>query len=150
MMGKIFVVLTLLLFLPFAGTTVSAQSECLGDCYGGWDYECGRDTIAQNVNCSHCVYDSGGYWKPDNGSSNCFNRTPHDLCINYCVACCNGTDDDRDGETDFPADTNCTCGLDPSESEKLPPIPELSTLLLMGTGLLTLAGYFVLKKRGKK
>ena len=148
MKKRLVVVLTLLLSLSLAGTTVSAQpAECHGSCYGGTDSECHRDTIATNVNCSDCVYDLVGYWKPDNGSSDCFNRTPHDLCINYCVECCNGTDDDVDGQIDFPNDTDCTCGLDPSESEKLPPIPELSTFLLMGIGLLALAGYFVQKKR---
>lgn len=149
MKKRLVVVLTLLLFLSLAGTTVSAQpAECHGNCYGDTDPNCNRGTIATNVNCSDCVYDLGGYWKP-NDTRDCFNLTPHDLCINYCVECCNGTDDEPepDGKTDFPGDEECTCGLDPSESEKLPPIPELSTFLLLGIGLLALAGYFVRKKR---
>ena len=145
MWGKIFVVLTVLLFLPFAGTTVSAQLECRGDCYG--DSNCDGTQIGEDINCSECTGRGSGYWKPDNRSSDCFNTTPHDLCLSYCVECCDGRDNNRDGRTDYPNEGNCTCGLDPSESEKLPPIPELSTFLLMGAGLLALAGYFVQKKR---
>jgi hypothetical protein len=71
-----------------------------------------------------------------------------DLCLNWCPQCCNDiNDDDDDEDIDFPADNECTCGLDPSESEPMAPIPELPTIALFSLGLLVLTGYILLRKR---
>jgi len=108
--------------------------ECLGTCCN--DSSC-TDSFATNVNCSSCTA-AGKYWQPNKDTA-CFNATtPSDLCLSYCPQCCNGTDDDSDGATDYPADKQCTCGLDPSETEPLLPIPEASSIVLVGIGLLGL------------
>ena len=84
-----------------------------------------------------CI-DAGNCWQPNKDAA-CFDcDAPSDLSLNYCPQCCNGTDDDGDGATDYPADKQCTCGLDPSEAEPLLPIPEASSIVLVGIGLLGL------------
>ncbi len=107
---------------------------CLGTCCN--DAECSA-TVDADVTCKACI-DAGNYWKPNKDAA-CFNcDAPSDLCLSYCPQCCNGTDDDGDGATDYPADKQCTCGLDPSEAEPLLPIPEASSIVLVGIGLLGL------------
>ena len=106
--------------------------ECLGDCC--YDPEC-QELIESNVSCYVCVNELDGYWKPYPTEA-CFNGyEPFDLCLRWCPECCNGIDDDSDGAVDFPSDPECTCGLDPSEEEPAPPIPELLTLALVGVGV---------------
>jgi hypothetical protein len=117
--------------------------ECLGTCCN--DPSC-TQTAQTNIRCKDCI-DLGKYWKPNQDSACFAEYTPSDLCLNYCPQCCNGTDDDADTYIDYPSDSDCTCGLDPSEWEKLPPIPELPTIFLFGLGLLTLTGYVLWKKR---
>ncbi|MCK4459073.1 MAG: hypothetical protein KAU52_05045 [Methanosarcinales archaeon] len=63
---------------------------------------------------------------------------PSDIYLTYCPECSDGDDNDGDGETDYPANESCTCGLDPSEAVPMDPIPELPTLLLMSPGILSL------------
>lgn len=143
--------LLLLMLLVLAGKA-SADGECLGDCYR-FD-NCSGDVLQSGVNCSYCTGRGqlNAHWKP-NASVNCFNTTtPSDLCLGYCPECCDGKDNgpDPDENIDYPDDLECTCGLDPSESEPQPPIPELSTILLFSVGLLALVGYFVLVRRKKK
>ncbi|MFZ2070055.1 MAG: hypothetical protein WAV32_00290 [Halobacteriota archaeon] len=107
---------------------------CLGSCCN--DPEC-TDPFNTNVSCKECI-STGNYWQPNKDAA-CFDcDAPSDLCLNYCLQCCNGTDDDGDGAADYPADKHCTCGLDPSETEPLPPIPEASSIVLLGVGLLAL------------
>jgi len=107
---------------------------CLGTCCN--DAECSA-TVDTDVTCKDCI-DAGNYWKPNKDAA-CFDcDAPSDLCLSYCPQCCNGTDDDGDGATDYPADKQCTCGLDPSEVEPLLPIPEASSIVLVGIGLLGL------------
>jgi len=128
-----------------ARQSVEECRQCLGNCYSGSG--CTGEPIATNVPCYECIGKSGEYWKPNN-DDNCFNgEEPSDLCLNYCPQCCNGLDDDSDGKTDYPNDINCTCGLDPSEATKLPPVPELPTILLFSIGLLMLAGYVIVRRR---
>ena len=112
----------------------SGGLECLGTCCT--DTSC-TDSFATNVNCSSCTA-AGKYWQPNKDAA-CFDcDAPSDLCLSYCPQCCNGADDDGDGATDYPADKQCTCGLDPSEAEPLLPIPEASSIVLVGIGLLGL------------
>jgi len=110
---------------------IKALYGCRGTCYS--DEGCGN-IIAENIPCYECIA-LGGYWKPNKDSA-CFNAGESlDLCLAFCPQCCNGIDDDFDGLTDYPADEQCTCGLDPSEENPLPPIPEAVTILLVGVGI---------------
>jgi hypothetical protein len=118
---------------------------CRGTCC--CDSNC-TEPYALNMTCKECVICGNKYWKPNKDEA-CFNDVePYDLCLNWCPQCCNGADDDCDGFTDFPCDQNCTCGLDPSEVEKLPPVPEASTIVLMGVGLLAMTT--ILLARGRR
>ena len=79
---------------------------CLGDCYSG--SVCTGESIAINISCSECIVELGGHWKPNKDSA-CFDGdSTSDLCLNYCPQCCNGADDEPDGTTDYPNDTQCT------------------------------------------
>ena len=110
---------------------VEEEEECLGDCYD--NPGCTGDIIAEDVPCYECIA-MGGYWKPNKDPA-CFDDIePFDICLNWCPECCNGKDDDGDQAVDYPNDPQCVCGLDPSEEELLPPIPELLTLALVGAG----------------
>jgi hypothetical protein len=117
--------------------------ECLGTCCN--DSAC-TQPYQTNIPCKDCI-NLGKYWNPNQDSACFAESAPSNLCLNYCPQCCNGTDDDADTYIDYPSDSECTCGLDPSEWEKLPPIPELPTIFLFGVGLLTLAGYVLWKKK---
>jgi C1A family cysteine protease len=132
-----------------ARQNVEECGQCLGDCYAGSD--CTGDLIATNVPCYQCLSEYGRYWKPNRDDA-CFNDVePFDLCLNYCPQCCNGfDDDDQDAAIDYPDDDDCTCGLDPSEVEELPPVPELPTILLFSVGLLVLAGYAMVRRKHNK
>jgi len=55
--------------------------------------------------------------------------------LDYCPQCVDGRDNDNDGFIDYLADEQCTCSLDPSEEEALPPVPELQSLVLVGAGI---------------
>jgi hypothetical protein len=128
------------------GTYSYTQQEyCWGTCYDGT--ACEGEPIGI-MNCSECLAESGRVWKP-NKDVKCFNTTsPTDLCLDYCPQCCDGVNNnDGDGNIDYPADTECTCGLDPSESEPAPPVPELATIVLFGVGLLALVGYVGYRKK---
>ena len=143
----ILVAFTFLMLLPLFAGTVSARDECRGRCYE--DSGCEGALIEGNMTCSVCTDHVGGYWEPYE-NEDCFNTSSYALCLNYCVQCCDGMDNEPapDGAIDYPADGECTCGLDPSESEELPPIPELSTFVLLSFGLLALA--VLIWKRRKK
>jgi len=124
--------------------TCGELSQCLGTCCN--DSNC-TDSFATNVTCKYCVVDSGKYWKPNKDSA-CFDgNATSNLCLASCPQCCDSVDNDDDGSIDYPRDGDCTCGLDPSEWEKRPPIPELPTIVLFCTGLLMLTGYVLWKKR---
>lgn len=116
------------------------QPQCLGTCCN--DSEC-TDPFAENVPCSGCIA-AGKYWHPNKDAA-CFDdHTPFDLCLDFCPECCNATDDDGDGNVDYPDDINCTCGLDLDEGTKNPVgpdpiVPELPTLALAGIGILGIA-----------
>jgi hypothetical protein len=118
---------------------------CLGTC-------CYEDSCAnpipgmKNITCKECI-DTGNYWTPNKYTACFANEEPFDLCLNWCPECCDGEDNDYDGKIDFPADLECTCGLDPNETEPLPPIPELSTIMFFSVGLLVLTGYVVLRRK---
>ena len=120
--------------------TAGDQPQCLGTCCN--DSGC-TDPFAENVPCSGCIA-AGKYWHPNKDAA-CFDdHTPFDLCLDFCPECCNATDDDSDGNVDYPADTNCTCGLDLDEETKNPVgpdpiVPELPTLALAGIGILGIA-----------
>jgi hypothetical protein len=123
--------------------TCSELPQCLGTCCN--DVNC-TDSFAVDISCKECI-DLGKWWKP-NPDSACYNgQVPFDLCLDWCPQCCNAIDDDADESIDFPADSECTCGLDPSEVDPLPPIPELPTIFLFCAGLLILTGYVLWKKR---
>ncbi|GEM_PF-864008 len=128
-----------------ARQSIEECGQCLGDCYSGPD--CTGDLVATNIPCYACIGELGAYWKPNQDSACFAESTPSDLCLSNCPQCCNGIDDDDpDDDIDFPADDECTCGLDPSESMPMAPIPELPTIALFSLGLLALTGY-VLRKR---
>ena len=117
---------------PLISPKDNYRKQCLGDCYA--DNGCGN-LIQASVNCSYCINILHGFWKPHK-TAECFDESePLDLCLAFCPQCCNGVDDDFDGLTDYPADEQCTCGLDPSEETPLPPIPEMLTLALVSIGL---------------
>ncbi|CAD6493715.1 MAG: hypothetical protein LAKADJCE_00566 [Candidatus Argoarchaeum ethanivorans] len=44
-------------------------------------------------------------------------------------------------------DPECTACLDPSETEPLPPVPELPTIVLFSAALIALAGYIGLRRQ---
>lgn len=128
--------------IPFVVTngtfTCNASDErddepCLGTCYS--DPNC-TEMIAENISCCECVGAEGYRWHP-NLDTACFgvNVTPFDLCLDYCPECVNCMDDDGDNFTDYPLDPECLSGLDPSESEQMPPIPEAGTFILVMLGL---------------
>ncbi len=107
---------------------------CLGTCCN--DSQC-SEVYATEMNCSECVQ-MGNYWKPHKNSA-CFGSDqPYDMYLSYCPQCTNGTDDDNDSSADYPLDKECTCGLDPSEEEPLPPVPELPTMILISVGSMIL------------
>ena len=124
--------------------TCGELQQCLGTCC---NYSNCTDPFATNVTCNYCVDVEGKYWKPNKDSA-CFDgNATSNLCLGYCPQCCDSVDNDYDGSIDYPRDGECTCGLDPSEWEKLPPVPELPTIFLFLAGLLTLTGYVLWKKR---
>ena len=123
-----------------------APGLCLGTCYEGT--ACGGTIIAENMNCSTCLAEAGRVWAPNKDTA-CFNDTPFDLCLDWCPECCDCLDNDDDTDIDYPADEQCTCGLDPDETTPLDPIPELATFALIGVGLMLVVGLmrFGRKKR---
>jgi hypothetical protein len=103
-----------------------------------------------NWTCQQCKY-MDGLWTPNKDAA-CFgDYTPFDVTLNlsvdYCPQCCNDIDDDSDTNFDFPADEQCTCGLDPSETTPSAPVPELPPIALFSLGLLALTGYVLQQKR---
>jgi hypothetical protein len=121
----------------------SEWPECLGNCYEGSTCD---GTPIDEMNCSECLKEAGRMWKP-NKDEVCFNGVePSDLCLDWCPECCDGINNDEDDDTDYPADQECTCGLDPSETTSGPPIPELTTLAFMSIGILGLL--LLVRKRG--
>lgn len=117
--------------------TSGEPPQCLGTCYVG---TCDGELVGETgkMNCSECLKETGRVWKP-NIDTVCFgNTTPSDLYLDWCPDCSNSDDDDGDDATDYPADGNCTCGLDPSEAVPMNPIPELSTFLLTSLGILSI------------
>ena len=124
----------------------NGEQDCLGTCCN--DTSC-TDSFATNVNCSSCTA-AGKYWQPNKDTA-CFNATtPSDLCLSYCPECCDGKDNDTDTYIDYPADAQCTCGLDPSETTASPPIPEASTIVLMGVGLIAMSVILLVRRRKRR
>jgi len=114
--------------------TCGALQPCLGTCCN--DSSC-SDTYATDMTCKGCT-DLSKYWKPNKDSA-CFDgNSTSDLCLDYCPHCGDSVDNDYDGSIDYPSDGGCTCGLDPSEVDPLPPIPEASSLILLSIGLCAL------------
>jgi len=123
--------------------TSKTGSECLGSCYD--NDTCSANLIGTDMNCSACT-NAGYYWHP-NKDSDCFaDQTPWDMCMDWCPECCDSVDNDADGGTDYPADGQCTCGLDPSETDPACPVPELATFTLVGIGLMMFAGVMYRRK----
>ena len=116
---------------------------CLGTCYEGTI--CEGVIIAENMNCSECLAVAGRSWSNYEFESPCNPgyMVPR-LCYDYCPECCDGTDNDSDGFTDWPNDLECACCLD--ETEDLdegcpaPCVPELATFALVGCGLAMVVG----------
>ena len=129
---KLMLVTTITVFMLFSFVS-SVSADCLGWCY--MDDECKYKAASVKRPCSECT-GTGNYWKYGTGP-----------CLNYCPQCCDSKDNDGDGKTDYPADPECTACLDPSETEPLPPVPELPTIVLFSVGLLALAGYVSLRRR---
>lgn len=127
--------------------TTSPATDCLGDCYTGAD--CTGDVIGTDMTCYACLAAGGISWNitADKCSGDLY--CP-DTCINIsiaCPVCCNGVDDDNDGLKDC-ADPGCACCCDYTETEDdpAPCVPELTSVFLLGTGLLILAGYVRLRR----
>ena len=119
--------------------------QCLGTCCA--DPDC-LDPLAIDITCKECIDVMGGYWHP-NLDENCFpvGAVREDLCLDWCPECCDGIDNaDEDVDIDFPADQQCSCGLDPSEWNPACPIPELATFTLVGIGLMMFAGVVYRRK----
>lgn len=114
--------------------TCADLQQCLGTCCN--DLDC-TDPFATNVNCSSCINQSK-YWHPNKDSACFWSSSPSDLCLSDCPHCSDGSDNDHDGNTDFPSDEECTCGLDPSEVNPMAPIPEVSSWILLSIGLCAL------------
>jgi len=113
-----------------------APGLCLGTCCN--DSGC-SDQYATDMTCADCIA-LGKYWHPNKDTA-CFGDTvPSDPCLDWCPECCDCANNDTDSDTDYPADEQCTCGLDPSETTPLDPIPELATFALIGVGLMLVVG----------
>jgi hypothetical protein len=124
--------------------TCGALQPCLGTCCN--DAAC-SEIHEPDMSCKECLDLENKYWHPNKDAA-CFDgASMPDLYLNYCPDCTDGVDNDDDGNTDFPSDVECTCGLDPSEVDPLPPIPELPTILLFSMGLLVLTGYVAVRKK---
>jgi hypothetical protein len=132
-------------FSAINGTFKCADlQQCLGTCCN--DAAC-SEPYATDMTCKECLDLENKYWHPNKDAA-CFDgASMPDLYLNYCPDCTDGVDNDDDGNTDFPSDVECTCGLDPSEVDPLPPIPELPTILLFSMGLLVLTGYVAVRKK---
>ncbi len=146
------------------GTASANEEDCLGKCYT--DDECSVEMECDGDNCDggydlpyvpcwYCIDALGGNsWQP-NESIPCYGSQSNienigELCLSTCPDCSDGTDNDEDGGIDFlltgfndensdlTNDEQCYCGLDNSEDEPCQPVPELSTLALVGVGLLGL------------
>jgi hypothetical protein len=117
------------------GTFICGELQsCLGTCCN--DAVC-SESYATNMTCKDCT-NLSKYWQPNKDSA-CFDgNSTSDLCLDYCPHCTDSVDNDYDGSIDYPSDGGCTCGLDPSEVDPLPPIPEASSLLLLSIGLCAL------------
>ena len=115
--------------------TCGELQSCLGTCCN--DAAC-SEIHGTDMSCKDCLDLGNKYWHPNKDSA-CFDgASMPDLYLNYCPECTDGTDNDLDSNIDFPSDLQCTCGLDPSEVNPLPPIPEASSLILLSTGLCAL------------
>ena len=120
------------------------REPCLGDCYVGTT--CEGTPVLEDVPCSECIAEAGRVWAP-NKDDRCFDgEEPFDLCLDWCPQCCDCVDNDADGDTDFPVDDQCSCGLDPDETTPTGPIPELATFTLVGIGLMMFAGVIYRRK----
>jgi hypothetical protein len=117
-------------------TLCGSEPRCLGTCCN--DSGC-NESYAIDMSCADCIA-LGKYWHPNKDTA-CFGDTePSDLCLDWCPECCDCANNDTDDDIDYPDDEQCTCGLDPSETESLPPIPELATFALIGVGLMLVVG----------
>ena len=118
--------------------------DCLGECYDNTGV-----VVATDIPCYDCINILGVSWKPNKDTA-CFGSTqPYDMYLDYCPECCNGIDDaDSDMAIDYPEDGECTCGLDPSEDEPKPAVPELATITLIVVGMISLLGYIKLLRKG--
>ena len=133
------------------GTYHSNQydEDCLGTCYNGTI--CEGDVIAENVTCWACLVEADRSWENYEFESPCNPgyMVPR-LCYDYCPECCDGTDNDSDGFTDWPNDPECACCLDETEATDegcpVPCVPELATFTLVGIGLMMFAGVVYRRK----
>ena len=122
------------------GTPPPACDRCLGDCYNA-----AGTRIASDVPCYDCIgVGTGVLWEnylcpAGTGGCTC-PRMPHEVC----PECCDGIDNDGVNGTDWPADPQCGCCIDPDETDGTIPcpdpcVPELPTLALAGIGILGIA-----------
>lgn len=118
----------------FVNVKTTVIPICLGTCCS--DENCTQRNM-ENVTCRDCI-EIGKHWKPNKDAA-CFDgEAPFDLCLNWCPQCCDGIENDAIPDGIDLRDPECTCGLDPSEAEKLPPVPEVPTCILVCIGLLAL------------
>lgn len=118
---------------------VPTSEPCLGDCYS--ELNCTGEVVATNITCFECINTIGSSWMPNKDTS-CFGENdPIELRLNYCPQCCDGNDNDFDGNIDYPSDEECEYGLGVSETHPPRPVPEPSTIILLVIALPTLGVY---------
>ena len=119
---------------------------CLGECYP--EPDCEGTVTAMDIPCWECIGILGDSWKPTTDCG-CDLTCPEDACYNFCPECCDGFDNDGDGNIDCPYDEGCACCCDFTEcdSDPAPCVPELPSIVLISVGLLMLAGYVRMRRK---
>ena len=119
---------------------------CLGNCSSA------GTLVATDVPCYECIGVQGDSWEP---TTRCPDRELYcepGASFTVCPNCSDGRDNDDDGLIDCPADEGCACCCDASEEDGSGPepcVPELPTIALTGTGILSLV-LWARSRRGRK